>query len=438
MKLRLLAWWDRILSSYWFMPCGMMAVMFWMAIGLPIIDAQFNDGVLREMLWLKISPQSAQSILSSIAGANVSVVGVVFSITILTLSIASTQMGPRLLRTFLSDRSTHFALGLYLSTAVYCLILLTIVKDREDAGFVPHLSVVFALIAAIFGLGFLVFFINRIAQLIQTPNIVAAVARDLDHALIRLFPEELGESADEEEDCEVPDRENAAPILALEEGYLQGTDIDSMVEFATEADILVRMVTRPGKFVTKGTVIADVYPKARVDEDLQKRFNEFVICGIRRTPRQDVECSVNELTEVAVRALSPGVNDPFTASNCIDCLGASLSRFSTRKIPNPCRRDEAGTLRVIVQPDNFPSALNAAFDQIRQYGADSPAILIRLLESLSVVASAAKRREDRAAVLRQAKMIFRAVERNIHEENDRADILERYDLLLRILANTGA
>jgi uncharacterized membrane protein len=412
----------------------MAAAMLMLALGLPMVDDQFEAEVIRKFVWLEITPRSAQSILASIASANVSIVGVVFSITILTLSIASSQLGPRLLRTFMSDRSTHFALGLYLSTAMYCLVLLTIVKDMEDSSFVPHLSVVFALGAAIFGMGYLIFFINRIAQLIQTPNIVESVANDLDHAVLRLFPEEAGSSAEgRTAEPELPSSDAAGRVKAINEGYLQGLDVDSLLTHATGNDLLLHLLRRPGQFVTRGSVLAEVWPAKAAGEELTAALDAVCAYGNRRTPRQDVECAINELTEVAVRALSPGINDPFTAVNCVDRLAATLARLAQRRIPDHHRYDDMGALRIVAMPETFLSALNAAFDQIRQYGSNSVAILARLLEGLAIVAEAASCQENRDAIQRQGDMILRSARKHLDEENDLADIEERYEKLQTIL-----
>ena len=434
MRTRALNLWDTVVSSYWLVPCSMASAMIFLALGLPRVDDYFEAEAVQKFVWLEITPRSAQSILASIASANVSIVGVVFSITILTLSIASSQLGPRLLRTFMSDRLTHFALGLYLSTAVYCLILLTIVKDIEDSGFVPHLSVMFSLLVAIFGMGYLIFFIHRIAQLIQTPNIVESVAHDLDSAILRLFPDALDtETSEAVAAAKVPNPEEFAPITAVNEGYLQGIDMPSLLAFTTREELVLRLLYRPGQFITRGIVVAEVWPASKADEQSRKALNEVCVFGNRRTPRQDLECAIDELTEVAVRALSPGVNDPYTALNCVDRLGAALSRLAARRIPGPNHFDEAGHLRIITQPDSFCSALNASFDQIRQYGRESVSILIRILESLWIIATATRRDEDRKALLRQADMVMRAAQEYILEENDRADIELRYQRLCEAL-----
>lgn len=432
-RVRLLSVWDTIWSSYWFVPAGMTLLMIVTAVGLPLLDAQFEEEWLREFFWLEITPRSAQTILSTIATASVSIVGVVFSLTILTLSIASSQMGPRLIRTFMAEPFTHFALGLYSSTAVYCLILLSVVKDVDSSAFVPHLSVLFALAAAIFGLGFLVFFINRVAQLIQAPNIVDAVAHDLDQAIDRLFPIHRNDrDQDDHKSWEAPTGDPGL-VRTLSEGYLQGIQLDSLTSYASREDLTIKLLHRPGQYLARDACIAEVWPQEHADDALRRFLDEVCVFGNRRTPRQDLECAISELSELAVRSLSPGINDPFTATNCVDRLGGALGRLAERHIPSPCRYDDEDVLRVIVRQQTFSSALNAAFDQIRQYGSDCVAILIRLLESLHTVASRTRCREDREAIRRQAEMILGAMERHIDENNDQADIRARYDRLIEFL-----
>ncbi|MBI1320749.1 MAG: DUF2254 domain-containing protein [Candidatus Hydrogenedens sp.] len=433
MRIRLLSWLDALRSSYWFVPNAMAAVMFTLAFALPALERRYDLDGLQAWTGLDLTAGAAQTILSTITSANVSIVGVVFSITILTLSIASSQMGPRLVRTFMAERSTHFALGLYLSTAAYCLIVLAIV-DEKEGGFVPRLSVVFALVAAVGGLGFLIYFIHRIARMIQAPNIVEAVAAELDRSIERLFPEVLDPDSPgvKDSDSQPPEGEGG-PVLARGEGYIQAIDYAALLGLATRGEYVLRIHNRPGHFVMRGLPIAEVLPPDKAGEELDAAFDDAIVYGYQRTPWQDLECAISELVEVAVRALSPGVNDPFTAITCVDRLGATLARLAERKIPGGLHLDDDGHLRVIADPETFSSALNAAFNQIRQNGRGGVAILIRIMESLRLIAAKTHRPGDCEAIRRQADMVLRAAEREVPEENDQADIRQRYDALIERL-----
>lgn len=274
------------------------------------------------------------------------------------------------------------------------------------------------------------------------------MTRDLDDAIARLFPEEIGDAVDDEQRNNDHGRDQAArlgenyPVVrSTQDGYIQAIDMDSLMRMACERDLLLRLRSRPGNFIASGSPLADVWtcgePSAEDSNagDLTATLNDTVIVGIRRTPRQDVECAIEELVEIAVRALSPGINDPFTAMNCIDRLGAALGRLSERKLPTAYRCDDEGSLRLIVRTVSFANALDAAFSQIRQYGHNSVAVTIRLLEALTSVAEHVQRDEDRYVVKLHAEMVSRHAE-SFSEEHDKGEIFERLQRVYSLLGDT--
>ena len=408
---------------------------------LPLLDEAIGASGVQLPPWILTTTDTARATLSTMASAMIAVTGTVFSITIVTLSLTSQQFGPRLLRRFMYDLTTQATLGVFVSTGFYCLLLLRVIESSEDGLAAPHLSVFLAILLAILSMVMLIVFIHHVAMLIQAPNVVAAVGSDLDDAIIRLFPESAGEptSARELQDKTASDQEKSLSeqflrVPAKCEGYVQAVAANSLVNWASENNLVVRLCSRPGDFITINAQLAEVWPaKEPPDEKLgvdgiSDVLNDFFIVGIRRTPRQDVECAVNELVEIAVRALSPGINDPFTAMNCIDRLGASLGRLAERQPPSPYRCDEEGRLRVIARPTRFSNVLGAAFNQIRQSSQDSVAVTIRILEALVSISQHVSREEDRAAIMHHAKMVVQNAN-TFSEESDRQEVMERFDRL---------
>jgi uncharacterized membrane protein len=191
--------------------------------------------------------------------------------------------------------------------------------------------------------------------------------------------------------------------------------------------------TRPGKFIIKGSDLALVLPGERVDRELTQLINDAFIVGKERTEYQDAEFPINQLVEIALRALSPGINDPFTAIRCIDRLSAGLSRIAQRDFPSPYRYDDEHNLRVIVEVATFEGLVNSAFNQIRQYGYTDVAVTIRLLEAIARIAPYTRSNKDRALLLRHAGMIERGSLEKITEEGDRASIIQRYEAAAKVL-----
>ncbi len=445
MRTYLLHLWDTIRTSYWFVPSLFAISAIVLATVLPLLDEHFVSSERELPEWVLTTTDTARTTLSAMAGAMIAVTGTVFSITIVTLSLTSQQFGPRLLRRFMYDLATQLTLGLFLSTGFYCLLILRVVESKEDGLIAPHISVLAAVGFAVLSMGMLIVFIHHIAMLIQAPNVVAAVADDLDDAIVRLFPEKIGEALSESEE-KLEDRPEFKKLAAKDPfivrsnliGYVQAIDGKGLIEQAIEKDLIINLRSQPGHFISEGTTLAEVWPAKTRDsekldeEELSELLNETFITGVRRTPRQDLNCAVEELVEVAVRSLSPGINDPVTAMNCIDYLGAALSQLAERKLPGAYRCDQEGRLRVIARPLEFSNVIDAAFNQIRQYGRDSVAVIIRLLETLTFVAEHISRDEDRAAVKRHGEMIFQTAE-SIPQEFDQNDIHERYEALKKAL-----
>ena len=438
MRAYLLNLWDAIRGSFWFVPALFALAAVALAGATPWLDGQLAGDVPD---WMHTNNKVVQPNLSTITGAMIGVTGTVFSITVVALSLTSQQFGPRLLRRFMYDFPTQLALGVFLGTALYSLLLLRVMARSSSLPELP-IAVLVADLLAVASLAVLIFFIHHTAKEIQAPQVVAGVAGDLDEALDRLFPDPLGDDILPQTSASpgAIDEPAAPPILVESpiEGYIQSIDEDALVALACEHGLRIHLRTKPGAFLAKGDCLAAVWQlDGRALGDTAQGIGQAFITGARRTPRQDLECAIDELGEVAVRSLSPGINDPYTAISCIDRLGASLGRLAQRRMPSAMRRDSEGRLRLVVRPASFPPVLEAAFDQVRQAGRTNVSVTIRLLEALTGIARRARRGEDLEAVLRHAEMIVRHCE-VIPEPNDRKEIQARYGELVRVVESAGA
>ena len=441
--------WDELRNSFWFLPAVFSLVAAVAAISLPQLDARVSGAVRERAPWLVTTVSAGQTTVSSIAGATVTVTGVVFSITMVTLSLTSSQLGPRLIRTFLDDLTVQVTLAAFVATSVYCLIVLRTIRGvSEDlgeayaGGVVPHISVAAAVLFALVDLAVLVWFIHHTARAIQPSHVAQRVADDLDETIDRLFPEHVGRSASEVEPSERRGTDvlggPAAPVPAAKDGYVRGVDEQALMDVSVEHDLVVRVVHRPGQFVVEGRPLAEIWPASRLDgqrgDALRESVADAFLVGRTRTPRQDLTRSLLELTEIAVRSLSPGINDPFTAVLCLDHLSATLSRLAGRTIPEPYRFDDAGRLRVVADPLTFPEALHAAFDPVRQYTRGSVVSTDALLLALVRVAAGVETDGQATAVARQASWVAAQCREGMPEEADRRRVYDRYGEVLRALA----
>lgn len=442
MKARLVTFWEHLRANFWFVPTLMVTGAVLLAFSLVTLDGALGKEALSGWAWFYTGgPDGARSLLSAVAGSVIGVAGTTFSITIAALALASSQFGPRLLRNFVRDRGNQVVLGTFIATFTYCLVVLRTIRGLDDVEFVPHIAVTVGVLLALASIGVLIYFIHHIAVTIQVDHIVESIGSELGAAIDRLYPEEVGYGADEfasqaaAHDGEAPDwlLQDARGVVARSGGYIQFIDTQKILALALKRDVIVQLPYRPGHYVVEGDDLAQVYPAARVDDDLVRALNDAVALGYQRTQQQDIEYAIDQLVEVAVRALSPGINDPFTALTCINQLGEALCRLAERELPGSRRYDQHGHLRVLTNPPTFPSLVNGALDQIRQYGSSSAAVLIRLLEMLTIVMRHTRTDAQRAALLRQAQMIRRASETHLSEPNDRADVTKRYERVLQVM-----
>lgn len=399
------------------------------------LDETVSDELIGSLWWVYTgSPEGARAVLSTIASSMITVAGVTFSITTVALTLASQQFGPRLLRNFMRDLGNQITLGTFVSTFVYCLLVLRTVRGSDESQFVPNIAVSAGVLLALASLGILIYFIHHVSTSIQAAHIIAAVAQDLHHAIERLFPARLGEGHEPEGDGsrEPPPDGDSDVAVADYDGYIQALDSDRIVAAACEHDVLVRVEKAPGRFVRAGTVLARYWPP-RPDAAVAGALTPAFLVGAERTATQDVEFFVDQLVDVALRALSPGINDPSTAQVAIERLGAALCQLASRDIPSAYRYDAEGRLRVIARPLQFADLADAAFNPIRQYGRTSVPVSIRLLEVMGDIAQCIDREDDRLVLMRHVTMVYRGAAAATSEELDRRDLDERYEQALAVL-----
>ena len=435
MQIKIKNLWYHLQGSFWFLPALMALAAILLSYATTTTD-RILPSLGSSVKWMVYSggPDGARAVLSTIAGSMITVAGVVFSITIVVLTLASSQFGPRLVRNFMNVKANQMVLGTFVATFIYGVLVLRTVNAVPGETFVPGLSVTVAIVMSLLSLGVLIFFIHSVSESIQAQNIIARVRRDLENTVDRIFPEVLEPDEDLSHgpimrDYDIPatcDR-HACQVKAFGSGYLQAVDDGRLMELAIEENLLIHLGYRPGDFITQGACLVTVWPGEKVDAPLSGKINHIFILGPERTLEQDTEFAISQLVEIAVRALSPGINDPITAMTCIDWLGVTLCRLSRRKMPPSHRYDEHNRLRVICKPFAFEGMLNAAFNMIRQNACTDAAVSIRLLETIATVLAQARRKEDRAALMRHADMIAHGCKENLSTDDDRKDLAKRYE-----------
>lgn len=423
--LRLLVLWDRIRGSFWFMPAVMTAAAIALSWGVTRLDQALGERVYSGVAVLQLfGAEGARAILSAIASSMITVAALTFSITMLTLQLASSQFGPRLLRNFMRDRGNQLVLGTFISTFLYCLLVLRTVKGVEGASFVPHLAVAIGVLLAVASLAVLIFFIHHTAHSIRIETQLAVLAAETASTIDRLYPERLGQppsttgrplpdndNVEEDDDALAKEAragfESAEAIAPDHGGYVQMIDGETLIAEAARRDLVVWIAAPPGAFVTERDALLLIRPAqasaGELSEEARNALRAAVVIGEERTPEQDLAFSVRRIVEIAQRSLSPGINDPTTALYCIDRLGQAFVRLADRKPPASRRFDEAGRLRVLARPVTFETLTCDAFAAVARYAGQDTDVLRCLAEALDRVAAATDMsRHPRLAALRLA------------------------------------
>ncbi|MGZ8272946.1 MAG: DUF2254 domain-containing protein [Burkholderiaceae bacterium] len=415
-----------IKESFWFVPAIMALVAACAAIASVALDRSLGGNWMEGMaLAWSGGAEGARSVLAVIAGSTMTVVSIVFSITITALAQTSAHFGPRVLRNFTRDRGNQFVLGTFVAAFLFSLLVLRTVRTEGPEPFVPYLSVNLGIALAVLSIAVLIFFIHHIATSIQADLLIARVGEECREAVATMFPQELGSRADGTT-VELPARTDAPGDLvgAKSVGYVQSVDDDALFDSARRAQVLVTVLARPGDFVSAGRPLARVAPAGALDENLAHAIRGSFAVGDRRTPEQDIAYSVQQLVEIAARALSPGINEPFTALVCIDYLNAALRSLAGRDAPPPYRKDDSGALRVVAYPLLFPEIVQLSLGMIRRYAGGASDIYLGLLRALRDLASALRREADREALLDEVRQVHRDA-LNVRNAQDRERVLEQ-------------
>lgn len=430
MKTKIFSIWYQISSSYWFIP----GVMLILAIGLSFLmvfldNKALETGWIESFDWLYANkPNGARSVLSTIAGSMITVAGVVFSITIVALTLASTQFGPRLLGNFMRDKGNQFVLGTFIATFVYSLLILRTIRSADEGNFVPNLSINLSVLLSIFSLGVLIYFIHHTAESIRAHNVINSAYIELKKSIESIFPEMIGQSLSQnttswQSPMDNPEKnyENRESIFIKNSGYIRIINNESLMDVSKINNLVISLNFTPGEYIIENNCIADVWYKEEINEDTICTIQNSFILGIERTSEQDIEFAIDQLVEIALRALSPGINDPFTAINCIDRLGAGLCMIAERKIPSSHRYDRDNELRVISKTPDFNKYIDRSFNQIRNYGKNDPEVMNTVLKNLNQIQHRVVNKEDKKFIILQAEKILNACS-NIFEE--KSDLLE--------------
>lgn len=398
---RFVSYWDSIRSSYWFIPALMSLGAIILSTLTVEFDAYFDPSV---PTWLesffKNQPDGARAVLSTIAGSMITVAGVVFSITLVSLSTAAAQYGPRLLTNFMRDTTNQITLGTFIATFLYCLLVLRAVQnappdanDIEAAYFVPHVALLVGIGFSLCSIAVLIRFIHHVPQSIHISLVTTSIGKELCERVAKRFPESLGKDAESKKDgydmdkvpkaLRNPIENDLITIASKASGYVRLIDTESLMDAAASNDIFLRLAKRPGDFVFPGEALVYLPPDTSISEEVSDNIRRVFTIGDKRTPFQDIRFLVQELVEIAARALSPGVNDPITAIACLNWLAAAQVQLAAQDEPESIRHDHNNIPRIYAEPLTSSQLMELGFGKLRTYIAADPITSEAALELLA-------------------------------------------------------
>ncbi len=428
--------WSNLRSSFWFNPSLIVMASIALAVVLIEADSAVSDRWLTQ--WPRLfgaGAEGARGMMSTIAGSMMTVVGVTFSMVLMVLAMASSQYTSRILRNFIRSRVTQVVLGIFAGIFTYCLIVLRTIRSGDEGVFVPNLAVSFGFVLALGGVGALIYFIHHIASSIQASSIIASVSEETIAAIDRLFPVKLGQGPgddDDEQPPRPPSERKWRAVMAGESGYIQSVDNAALVGLARDRNTIVWMNHGIGEFVVQNTTLASLALEEPPDQATIDALQATFGISRHRSVNQDAAFGIRQIVDIALKALSPGINDTTTAIMCVDYLTAIMARIAQRQIPSS-RRYEEGELRVFAKGPTFESLLTESFDQIRSNAKGDVAIMSRMLGAFETLASLTASPRRRRALGEQVDWISELAERSVESAHDRVRIDRRLARVREVL-----
>lgn len=430
--------WRLLVDGFWFVPGAVALAYAVLAVGLVQVDrAAGANGV---DVGFGGDADAARGILSTIAGSLITVAGLAFSLTIVILTLVSSQFTPRALPRLLADRLNQIVAGSFVGIFAYCLLVLRTVRAGSEAspGFVPALAVSVSIALALVALALLLLFIHHMGHSIQASQIAARMGRETLQAIERLYPDRHGQALAESGDDLVrswSDRAEPQLVFPTRPGYVQVVPLDELLESLDTSDLRLHVPVRPGDFVTEATALVAGWPAEALAGATAEALRRAIPVENERDFRQDAAYGMRQLADVALKALSPGINDPTTAETCIGYLRAALERLAERELPGEVRRYPERRTTVVARRLGFEEYADLAYGEIGRYASDNARVVVAVLEALVGVgesARAASAHERASIVSRLAGAIAEPALEQAATERDRALIRQALERVERV------
>lgn len=434
MKSKILDFFSKLRASYWYIPLIMSVIALLLSVLTLRLDHLFVWQWLEKWGWFHASnPEGARSILSIIATSMITVAGVTFSMTIVAVAFAGSQIGPRLTSNFMRDRANQITLGTFIATFLFCLFILLALFNSNKEGisqingqvFIPQISLLIAIVLTISSLVVLIGFIHHIPESINMSNVIAQVGEELNRQISSQFPINIGKEYAQKS----PDLSSLKKTIvsSTTQGYIRILEGNSLIDIATKNDFIIQLEVRPGAYITEDVTLLVIYSSKNGDEQIKKQCTEAFALGLKRNQEQDILFLVDELVEIIARALSPGINDPFTAITCLDWLQSSVQKLSKEDEPSPYRADSENKLRLITKPITFEEFCDLIFVRVQPYVCKDRNATFHMMEMIISIHKALINPRQRAIISAHAFSLKEAANESLPLAEDRKKLLSLYE-----------
>jgi len=415
---------DRLKTSLWFIPIMMTLMGPILARLFFELDLYLSDEKdFFTWMWTG-SPEAATELFTTLAVSLVTMATLLFSITMLVLTVVSQQYGSHILRVFKRNLFMKCVLGWFISAFVYSLFIIVFLSTENDPDFHPQFSIVFGILVMVLSFVIFIVFIHHMTNLIQSDHIIAAVTGGLRKKIEEL--EAFVEKPKEAPKKVLKELEDEGKISLESSGYIQSIDVPYLVSLGTQFGTTLFLPLRAGHYVARGVPVV-LMPETIDDETFVAEVRKCFILGYERLPKDDFEYHLEQLMEICLKALSPGVNDTYVAMTVIDHLGDAFVMLAIRRFPQECYKDQEGELRVISKRFSYDSFVSAAINPIKQNARSNPQVLIRLLDMLERVLSVTDDVEKREVLMEHAGYIYHAGADGIPDKEDVVALRGRYE-----------
>lgn len=382
------------------------------------LDHLFFLHWLQTIGWFHASnPEGARAILSTIASSMITVAGVTFSMTIVAVAFAASQVGPRLTSNFMRDRANQITLGTFIANFLYCLFILLALFNANKSGvaqtqgvFIPQISILVAILLAISSILVLIYFFHHIPESINMSNVIARIGAEINCQLDCPFPSSIGKEYFNEAPLFPASYSRTSSVLATKQGYIRILDGKSLFDLAKKHDLILRTEVRNGNFITENSLLLTISSKNEVDDSVYQECRDTFALGYKRNQESDTLFLVEELVEIIARALSPGVNAPFTAMTCLDWLRLSIEKLSKTSQPSSYRYDNDNKLRLISEPIKFAEFCDLIFCRVQTYVCKDRNAAIHMMTMIISIHKASNEDEHKIILAAHANSLMNAAQ----------------------------